>query len=126
MANPSVTIERTLHFPVWDLALEYEKIHGTLKMAVTAGLVALSRLTAEERGKIVVDLQNIMKAAKDDQPYITPRQALRNMVEHTKAHEAVPTCIIKISGPSDGPTLADIEKLLGPDPASKEVTKQRG
>jgi len=99
MAKPSLTIQRTLHFPVWELAQQYEKVHGTLKMSVSAGLIVFSRLTADERNKIVLELKDAIKQKpgetdKEQPRVLTVRQALVDMVERTRAKKEVPAYLI--------------------------------
>jgi len=114
--------------PLADLL--HKKV-GSLKVVLSAGVIALSKLSAEEREQMIGEANGLNsdnlnqkdKEVEAEKKPVTLRQALHNMVERIKTEETIEGNVIKIEQ-SDEKTWEELRRIA--EPESKPKRKKKG
>ena len=100
---------------------------GTLKVALSAGIIALSKLSAEDRERAIAEANgqqaDIEKPTESVQKPVTLRDAIKKIVRKTKAEQELPAMRIKITS-TDESLWAALKPMVDAEPEKKRKAKR--
>jgi len=88
---------------------------GSLKLVLSAGVVALSKLTAEDREEMVAEAQGITA----EKPLCQPISDAADAIKHATVH-------YDMLGKEDKEVLDDLRRILGPESKPKKRKTKSG
>jgi hypothetical protein len=116
MDRKTKTIERNLTEASQPVAEDLVRRTGSIKTVLSAGVIALSKLTADEREKMILEANT--EPAIIEQPEIV-RKTLKTVVKILSASGVE----IKIADEDEAGTVQAIIDELGPEPKRKSKTE---
>jgi len=102
---------------------------GSFKVIISAGVIALSKLSAEEREKTIAEANGVIfekGAEKTHQVKSKPktlREALKNIIKASTEDSEIPAMIIEIR-PADKPLWNTLRQLLESEPEQQKKRKR--
>jgi len=91
-----------------------------LKNILSAGLIALNKLSAEERERVIVEVNGIVPEESEKIHAKTLREALKNLKKIT---DNTSPGIVKLLSSKEQKLLNEFRRLAGPEP--KKTTREK-
>jgi hypothetical protein len=88
-----------------------------LKNILSAGLLLFNKLSSDEQKQLIDNAHDENKSVIEIKPH-NLREAIKNIVEKTKAKQDVPAMTIRIE-PSDREAWSELEKIAGVETEKK-------
>lgn len=115
--------QRLLTDPAIPIAQTLAKRVGSLKLALSAGIMALNKLSADEREKSIAEANGLLIEESEKKSL---QDAIKTIKEWTRAEREQPGIVIKILGPEGQAAFDEFRRLVGPEPKKTKQKKKSG